>query len=154
MATELIATREALAVEPTLLAQIGLMDELPATGFDAGLVAYESGDMEAAGAGAATTMAMLDGAEVVGQERVTTAVAVTLATLLALAVIIALLWRWRRGRRQRRALATASASTTLAATPVLGASAPTLETPPAAIPTEPAHSDRSTTDPRPGADAD
>lgn len=152
-ATALIATREALALEPSLLGQIGLMGALPATGFEAGLAAYSTGDMDAASAGAATTMAMLDGAEAVGQERVIMAVVIALATLLSLAVVIGLLWRWR-GRRQGGALAAASASTTLAATPVLDSSAPTQEVPSATISTEPPPSDPPPTQPAPGADAD
>jgi hypothetical protein len=154
VAAELIATREALAVEPSLLAQIGLMGELPATGLENGLAAYAAGDMDAAGDGASTSMALLDGAEAVGQERVILAAAITLATLLALVVLTALLWRWRRGRRRRRALAVAGASTTLAATPVLDSSAPTLETLPAANPPEPPRSDPPPPEPAPGADAD
>jgi hypothetical protein len=69
-------------------------------------------------------------------------------------VLIAMLWRWRRGRRRRGTLAAAGASTTLAATPVLDSSAPTLETLPAAIPTEPPRSDLPPPEPAPGADAD
>jgi hypothetical protein len=154
VAAELIATREALALEPSLLARIGLMGELPATGLEAGLAAYASGDMDAASDGAATSMALLDGAEGVGQERVIMAAAITLATIGGLVVLVAVLWRWRRGRRRRRALAAAGASTTLAATPVLDSSAPTLETLPAAIPTEPPRSDLPPPEPAPGADAD
>jgi hypothetical protein len=154
VATELIATREALAVEPSLLAQIGLMGELPATGLETGLDAYTSGDMDAASDGAGTSMALLDGAEAVGQERVIMAAAITLATILALVVLIALVWRWRRGRRRRRALAVAGLSTTLAATPVLGPMAPTLEIAPVPITTEPTLSDPPPTESRPGADAD
>jgi hypothetical protein len=164
-ASELIATRDALAVEPSLLAQIGLIGVEPATGLEAGLVAYAAGDIDAAEAGAATTMAVLAGAEAIGQERVTTAVAIALGVLLLLAVVIGLLWR--RGRRRRRearllvpAVAVTGASTTLAATPDPDGVVSMTEAVPVAYPTEPQHptesvpDDRPPSEPAPGADTD
>ncbi len=114
-ATELIATRATLAVEPSLLAQIGLFGERPAAGLDAGVTAYAAGDLDAALAGAAASIAVIAGAEGAGQERVVIGVAVALGILLLLLVVTWSARRLRRRRRRRATLAAAVASTTLAA---------------------------------------
>lgn len=134
-ATELIEARASLAVEPSLLAQVGLIGVIPAAGLDAGVTAYAAGDLDAALAGAAASIALLAGAEAIGQERVIIGVAVALGVLLLLIVAI---WALRRLRRRRRVtLAASVVSTTLAG------------------PTEPrAGDDSPPSPPPPGADAD
>lgn len=162
-ATTLVAARDALALEPSLLAQIGLIDASPAAGYEAGLAAYAAGDVDGAVEGAAASVAVLDGAESVGRERVTTWVAIGIGVLLLLAVVIGLVWRRRRRRGHRgRALAGAGgASTTLAATPVPGdIEATTVDRPasamgPARVVTDAeSPADPPPSEPAPGADAD
>lgn len=160
VAAELIDARAALAVEPSMLGQIGLIGTEPATGVEAGLAAYADGDMDGARAGAAATMAVLDGAEAVGRERLIAGVAVAVGILLLLAIGLGLLWRRRRRRRRGLTLAAAGASSTLAATPGVDGVASMTGADPAAYPTTPPPStelvpdDRPPSEPAPGADAD
>lgn len=133
-AAELIETRGALGVEPSLLAQVGLLGAMPAAGLDAGLAAYTAGDLDGALAGAAASIAVLSGAEAVGQERLAIGIAMVLGVLV---LLLFATWALRRVRRRRRArFAAAVASTTLAA------------------PTEPRSDDPTPSPPPPGADAD
>lgn len=166
-AMTLVAARDALAVEPSVLARIGLIDAQPAAGLAAGTLAYAAGDVDGATAGAAASIAILAGAEAIGQTRVITALAIAFGVLLTLAMV-GLVWRRRRRRRSAAigpagvALAAADASTTLAATPAPGgidamraADRPTSATGPAPVvpdgstPVEP-----HPITPAPGADAD
>lgn len=137
-AETLLAARGQLALERTPLAQLGLVGAVPGDGLDAGVAAFRSGDLHAATAGAARTVAMLAGAEALGIERATMIGAGVLAVLLLLLVAVLLLRRRRRGRRLALAATgapiatvasiggpadpprtgdTAGASTTLAPTP-------------------------------------
>lgn len=144
VASGLIATREAMAAERTPLVAIGLLGELPTSGFDAGLAAYGSGDLDGATSGAATSMALLTAAEAAGQGRLIATVVATLGVILLLFAIAVVIRRQRRDRRL--ALVAAGASTTLAATS--GKDDAPAWTP--TTPTEPP----TPTEPAPGADLD
>jgi hypothetical protein len=98
VAETLIATRDQLAAPRTPLAELGMAGELPTAGFDAGLAAYASGDLDGALAGAAATGALLVGAEEAGKGR-----AIAIAAAVVGLVLVLLVAAWFVRRRRRRA---------------------------------------------------
>jgi hypothetical protein len=133
-ATAVSGARGALAQERTPLETLGLVGESPGAGYVAARSAFEAGDVAGATAGAATTLAILTGAEAMGTTRAIVMAVVVIGLLLLLAFIVV----WRRHRRTgalRLATesAAANASTTLPATPEPAGTRPEVSTP-----TEPA----------------
>lgn len=101
-ALEALADAEAkLAAELDVVEQVGLIGETPRVPYEAGRVAFERGDLQAASASAAAAAATISGAAAVGQERLLLAVAVAVV-LLVLVVGVGLLARRRAGGRARR----------------------------------------------------
>jgi hypothetical protein len=113
-ATAVLGARAALAGERTPLVTLGLVGETPDAGYVAARSALEGGDVTGATAGAATTMALLAGAESIGTTRAIVIAAVVIGLLLLLAFVV--MWR-RRRHRLAASSAAANASTTLPATP-------------------------------------
>lgn len=111
-AERLVEARDALAVERTPLAELGLVGVAPSEGFDSGLVAFTTGDMAGAVAGSATVAAVLAGAESIGTTR-----AIAIGVAVAGLLVLLLLATWLVRRRRRRRPAPLGPSTTLGATP-------------------------------------
>jgi hypothetical protein len=102
VAETLISTRDLVAAPRSLLADLGMAGELPSAGLDAGLAAFTAGDLDGALAGAATTSAVLAGAEETGKGR---AIAIGAAVVGLLLLLVVAIWWLRRRRRPASAVA-------------------------------------------------
>lgn len=87
----------ATTAQPAFIDSIGLLGWSPAAAYDAARAAFEAGDLDASATGAASVLALVDGAGALGRTRLLQAAALAALVVFLVAAMVVIRARRRRG---------------------------------------------------------